>query len=108
MDIAKELSNRWRDVEMTKCYFCGELTDDIENGICDDCYYKREAGLACRTVWQHIKAGLRSLIKRDFRSMIIGFSWAMQRATETGDYSLPDGYFAKQGHNWKDSKCQNT
>ena len=74
------------------CARCGK-TDELRLGFCWDCANLGEQRSARRTVWQHIRKGLRNIAHRN-DNYRYDFRWAWQRLTKTGDYA-PDGYFAR-------------
>ena len=78
------------------CRVCGHI-DDLRMGVCFDCASAAEERASKRTVIQHLAHGFKYLVKRDWITARICFSWAYERATKTGDYKRGGTFESEYG-----------
>lgn len=95
----KEMRSGYEEWISVTCDGCG-LIRELRYGYCFDCANNGEERAAKRTVIQHLKKCFEHIKSMDFELAKYDFTWAVMRATRTGDYSK-DGYFDKQGHQWR-------
>ncbi len=69
-----------------KCDICGGDTD-LRQNVCFDCASMAEDKALEKNFFQHLCTCIKHIFSFDFHLANIDFQWALERITDTGDYS---------------------
>ncbi len=81
------------------CKICNK-SNDLRAGVCFDCASTAEHRAATRNVLQHLRKSIDHFKIKQFTDARICFMWALERATNSGDYKK-GGYFDKEYPGWR-------